>query len=226
MSILRNFERRLESVVEGTFAKTFRSGLQPVELAKRILRDMEAGKSVGVKNQVWVPNHYVFTLNVEDHGRFAGAEGALIQELSEVVRSGARERGWALMGPPQIDFRTDPKLKRGLFHCDAAMLEGADTGAEAPAYLTQMAGDRHCQSYPLSQPLTTMGRTDACEIQLTDPAASRTHATIVNEGGQFTLSDLGSTNGTMVNSAPIKSWILSEGDRITIGQTTFEFRKG
>lgn len=224
MSILRTFERRLESVVEGTFAKTFRSGLQPVELAKRILRDMEAGKSVGVKNQVWVPNHYVFTLNVEDHSRFAGAEGALIQELSEVVRSGARERGWALMGPPQIDFLTDSKLKKGLFHCDAGMLEGA--GAEAPAYLTQMAGDRHGQSYPLSQPLTTLGRTEACEIQLTDPAASRAHATIANDGGQFTLTDLGSTNGTMVNSAPIKTWILSEGDRITIGQTTFEFRRG
>jgi len=226
MSILRNFERRLESVVEGTFAKTFRSGLQPVELAKRILRDMEADKSVGVKNQIWVPNHYVFTLNVEDHARFAGAEGALIQELSEVVRSGARERGWSLMGPPQIDFRTDPKLKRGMFHCDAAMLEGTDAGAEAPAYLTMMAGDRHGQSYPLSQPTATLGRTDECEIQLADPAASRTHAKIHNDGGQFTLTDLGSTNGTMVNSAPIKSWVLSEGDRITIGQTTFEFRRG
>src|SRR5207247_8698732 len=73
--ILRDFERRLGSVVEGFFATAFRSGLQPVELAKRILREMDAGKTVGVKG-VWAPNHVVVTLSAEDGARFQQAGGA------------------------------------------------------------------------------------------------------------------------------------------------------
>lgn len=225
MSILRNFERRLESVVEGTFAKTFRSGLQPVELAKRILRDMEAGKSVGVKNELWAPNRYVFTLSTADQARFAGAESAMVSELAKVVRTGARERGWSLMGPPQIEFRTDEALKKGVFRCEAGIVEGVDAagGIEGPAHLTLMAGDRHGQRIPLTKPLTVLGRLDDCEIVLTDPASSRRHAQVSNSNGEFTLIDLGSTNGTAVNGTRVKQHLLQEGDRITIGQTTFEF---
>src|SRR5438093_12865564 len=100
MGILSEFERRLEGAIEGIFTKAFRGGLQPVELATRILKEMEANKSVGVR-QVWVPNRYVFTLAEADAERFGQAERALKRELEEVVREGAQERGWARWGPPE-----------------------------------------------------------------------------------------------------------------------------
>src|SRR5205823_7980807 len=93
VSILRDFERRLEGLVEGFFAKAFRSGLQPIELAKRALREMEAGHTIGVRD-VWAPNHYTFSLSQPDLERFSQAEQALASELRQLVRDGAKERGW------------------------------------------------------------------------------------------------------------------------------------
>ena len=101
--ILRDFERRLGGLVEGLFAKTFRSGLQPVELAKRVLKEMDAGRTVGV-NEVWAPNHFAFHLSPDDATRFEQAEAALVAELKSVVRENASERGWGLVGPPEVEF--------------------------------------------------------------------------------------------------------------------------
>ena len=103
MPILRDFERRLGGLVEGFFATTFRSGLQPVELAKGMMREMDASKTVGVK-EVWAPNRYVFTLSESDAQRFEQAEQALVGELKQVVREAAAERGWGLVGPPEVEF--------------------------------------------------------------------------------------------------------------------------
>src|SRR5262249_47136312 len=88
LGILQEFERRLEGVIEGIFTKAFRGGLQPVELATRILKEMEANKTVGVR-QVWVPNRYVFMLSTADAERFGQAERSLRRELEQVVRDGA-----------------------------------------------------------------------------------------------------------------------------------------
>jgi hypothetical protein len=225
MSLLRDFERHLESVVEGAFAKTFRSGLQPVELAKRVLRDMEAGRSVGVGGQTWVPNHYAFTLSSSDRERFAGAEGALRNELAQVVRRGARDRSWGLMGPPQIVFSTDERLKKGSFGCTASIVQGVETGEGMPeARLELIVDGRRGQSYRVAPGLTVIGRQQGCQVVLTDAAASRRHAQVANDNGVFTLTDLGSTNGTLVNGARATSVVLQPGDRITIGATTLELR--
>jgi hypothetical protein len=101
--ILRDFERRLEGLVEGLFAKTSRSGLQPVELAKRLMREMDAGKVVGLRGVV-APNHFVFSLSPADGSRFEQAEQVLVGELEQVVRDAAGERGWGLIGPPEVEL--------------------------------------------------------------------------------------------------------------------------
>src|SRR5215208_135847 len=108
MSVLKDFERRLEGAVEGAFAKTFRSGLQPVELAKKVLRQMDAERTVGVDGSTWAPNRFVFTLSPQDLGRFASATAQISAELGQVALDGARERRWGLVGPPQIVFEEDP----------------------------------------------------------------------------------------------------------------------
>lgn len=223
MSILRDFERRLEGAVEGIFAKTFRSGVQPVELAKRVLREMDGGRQVG-QNGIWVPNSYVFRLSPDDFERLKQAEKALAAELNQVVRQGARERGWALIGPPQISFEEDETLKKGEFNCEASLVEGTDPDAEAiPDAELVLVGDRS-KVFAVTKPVTVIGRQDGLDVVLPDQAASRRHAEIRNDGGSFMVKDLGSTNGTMVNGEPVSEQPLEDGDVITIGATELELR--
>src|SRR4029450_12237311 len=114
MGILRDFERRLEGAVEGLFARAFRSEVQPVELGKRLVREVEDGRAVGV-NRVYVPNVYTYELSPGDRERFADYEVALAQELAALAVDTARERDWAMLGPARIQFETADNLQVGRF---------------------------------------------------------------------------------------------------------------
>lgn len=235
MPILRDFERRLGSMVEGFFAATFRSGLQPVELAKRLLREMDDGKTVGV-HEVWAPNHFVFSLSPDDAERFEQAEQALVSELKQVVREAAAERGWGLVGPPEVGFQVDRSLSRGRFRCESSLVEGerevpsgtatGSPGATAEASLTVLEDGHPGTTYRLGRGSVTIGRLPDCDIVVADPGASRQHAQVRFDGGRFVLSDLGSTNGTLVNDVRATERVLEDGDRVTIGSTVLEFRAG
>jgi hypothetical protein len=235
LGILNDFERRLEGVIEGIFTKAFRTGLQPVQLATRILKEMDAGKTVGVK-EVWVPNHYTFTMSEPDGQKFHQTEKALRRELEQVVREGASERGWGLVGPPEVEFQTDPSLKQGDFTCQAALVEGPTTGQpplsgrasgqDSAAELVVIERGRPRESFPLTKERVIIGRMAESDVVVPDPGVSRRHAEVRRENGEFVISDLGSTNGTMVNEATIGEQTLKEGDRITIGRTVLEFRRG
>jgi hypothetical protein len=225
--ILRDFERRLGGLVEGFFATTFRSGLQPVELAKRLMREMDSGKTVGVR-EVWAPNRYVFTLSEQDGERFEQAEQALVGELKQVVRDAAAERGWGLVGPPEIEFEVDDGLGKGRFGCAASFVEGEQELPPQPASggrgsLVSVSDGRN---HVLDRPTMTIGRLPECEIVVDDAGASRQHAEVRRTDEGFVVTDLGSTNGTLVNGTPIREHLLGDGDRITIGETVLEFRSG
>jgi len=224
--ILRDFERRLGGLVEGLFAKTFRSGLQPVELAKRVLKEMDAGRTVGV-SEVWAPNAFTFRLSPSDAERFERAEAALVSELKEVVRENASERGWGLVGPPEVTFETERRLKKGEFRCHASLVEGEEKVEPAPASAGSLVihEDGEARSVVLAADLVTIGRLPACEVVIADKGASRRHAQIRRKDGTHTLTDLGSTNGTRLNGQTIQSRELADGDRITIGTTVLEFRQ-
>ncbi|HEX8100729.1 MAG TPA: DUF3662 and FHA domain-containing protein [Actinomycetota bacterium] len=236
MGILTEFERRLERAIEGVFTKAFRTGLQPVELATRILKDMETSKTVGV-DEVWVPNRFVFRLSEEDRQRFQQAERSLRHELEQVVRDGAQQRSWSLVGPAEVIFETDDSLKQGDFTCEAALVEGqVSTGtAQAPrlSVAPQRSGDprliliqngKAARTFPLAKDRVIIGRLGESDIVLADPGVSRRHAEVRSRDGEYVVADLGSTNGTMVNEATVGERTLQEGDRITIGKTVLEFR--
>jgi hypothetical protein len=230
--ILRDFERRLEGVVEGFFAKAFRSGLQPVELAKRILREMDSGKTAGVR-EVWAPNHFEIALSQIDRSRFEQAELSLITELKQVVRDGAAERGWGLVGPPEVEFATDEHLGKGEFHVTSSLVEGepeqpaAAIGVARPArvraFLSFDEGGGH-REIPIDKERVSIGRLPESDVTLKDPGASRRHAEVRSNEDGYRLVDLGSTNGTMVNNRRVTERELQDGDRITIGRTTLAFR--
>jgi len=228
MPILRDFERRLEGLVEGLFAKAFRSGVQPVELAKRLLREMDANQTIGV-HDVWVPNHYRFQLSAEDHAKFEQAEQRLAAELTQLVRDGAAERGWKLVGPPEVVFETDEELGRGEFRCIPSLVEGperpltGEMGAVGKALLYLIHNGQPSATYPLDKPVVSIGRLSDCDVVVSDAGASRRHAEIRLQDGHYVLADLGSTNGTKVNEATVGERQLEQGDRITIGRTVLEF---
>lgn len=240
LGILSDFERRLEGMIEGLFTKAFRSGLQPVELARRILREMDANKTVGVR-EVWVPNRYTFHLSEHDRERFGQTEKALRRELEQVVREGAAERGWGLVGPAEVRFETDLALAQGEFGCDSELVEGPTTSGEvrrsdlAPepereagpgaGELVTIEKGKPGRTFPLDRDRVIIGRLAESDVVLSDPGASRRHAEVRRESGDYYITDLGSTNGTMVNEATIGERRLEPGDRITIGRTVLEFRR-
>lgn len=194
MGILNDFERRLEGAVEGIFTKVFRTGLHPVELATQILKEMETHKTVGVRT-VWVPNHFLFRLSEADAARFRDTQKAMRSELEHVVEDGARERGWGLVGPPEVEFEADAGLKEGSFLCEASLVEGptgwtqavraeaaapatngAASAAPGSALLTVVADGVPGKSYSLEKDRVVIGRLPENDVVLTDPGASREHA--------------------------------------------------
>lgn len=229
MGVLRNFESRLERGIEGFFKAAFRSGLQPIELAKRILREMEANKTVGVR-EVWVPNRYVLRVSQEDRDRFSGAEGALVRELENVVTEGARENGWGLVARPEVVFETDEGLKRGDLVVQSELTEATGPATSRSVQVPDASDARLIladdgREWALDRDRSVIGRLAGSEIEIDDPGASRRHAEVRRQGGEFVVVDLGSTNGTLVNDSPISEATLEDGDRITIGRTVLEFRR-
>jgi hypothetical protein len=228
MGVLRNFETRLERGIEGFFKAAFRSGLQPVEIAKRILREMDAAKTVGVK-EIWVPNRYVLGISPDDRERFASMEGALVRELENVVSEGAREKEYGLVARPEVVFETDQGLKRGDLIVSAELSEapGPPTSESpvvaGPAAKLVLEGEG--TEWTLDRERSVIGRLSGSEIEIEDPGASRRHAEIRRDGGDYVVADLGSTNGTLLNDSPVTEATLEDGDRITIGRTVLEFRR-
>jgi hypothetical protein len=254
MKILRDFERRLEGAVEGLFARAFRSGVQPVELGKRLVRAVEDGRTVGV-NRVYVPNVYRYELSPGDRERFANYEQALAQELAALAVETARERGWGMLGPARIEFETAEDLEQGIFRLSSrveaagveadyaagpagaaaalpvgphtAMLPGQRPSQKvrAPATLVLISGGQPVRVYPLGAAELLIGRADQSDIALSDPGVSRNHARVLREGDDFIVEDLRSTNGTEVNGQPVRRRRLADGDVIKLASSTLQFRR-
>jgi hypothetical protein len=228
MPNLRDFERRLGGLVEGLFSKTFRSGVQPVEVAKRIIREMDDAKQVGI-SEIWAPNRFEISLSSDDASRFEQAEAVMTAELKKVVRETADERGWGLVGAPEIEFFVDRDMKKGDLDVGASLVEGEEPElAPVPArpaslIVREPAGVR---TVPLSSETVTLGRMQECDIVLPDKGASRRHAQLRRKNGAWSVTDLGSTNGTRLNGQTVQTRELHDGDRITIGTTVLEFHQG
>jgi FHA domain-containing protein len=213
---LKQFEQRLERLVEGVFAKTFRSGLEPVELGRRLTREMDKERIVGVNGLV-APNHFSVTLSADDCRRFDSVAEALARELAEAVREHARDEGYSFMGPIQVELDEDPSLGKGEFLVASAMVEAP--GGAAVGSLALGDGRR----VVIGEDPVGIGRLPECDIVLSDPNVSRRHAEVRRRGNDFVVVDLGSTNGTKVNGAGVRERVLVDGDDITVGGTHIRF---
>ncbi|MFP5578532.1 MAG: FhaA domain-containing protein [Acidimicrobiia bacterium] len=218
--VLRNFERRLERIVEGVFSRAFKSGLRPVEIGRRVTREMDDSRSVGVRGGTVVANHFTVHLSQQDADEFAQVTDTMQRELADLARDHAREEGYTFMGPVEIVFQVDPSMRIGAFSVEARLREG-DGGAGAGAIVLP-SGER----FVLGDTVVTIGRLPESVLVLEDPNVSRQHAEIRPAGTGFVLADLGSTNGSKVNGIKVSERVLEDGDELTFGATSFRFEAG
>jgi hypothetical protein len=214
---LRGFERRLERLVEGAFARAFRSSIRPVELARRLAREMDDRRSVGVRGTAVVPNHFTIYLSPDDHDEFREVQDAMSRELCDAARAHARDEGYQFMGPVEVELVVDERLGTGMFHIEGRFREGP--GGAGAGSLVLPTGDR----FTLAQHPITVGRSPDSNIVLADPNVSRHHAEIRPQGDGFMLIDLGSTNGSKVNGVRVAQRVLQDGDEISFGNTRMRF---
>ena len=213
---LQKFEGRLERLVDGTFSKAFRGDLHPVEIGKRLTREMDLKRRLGV-NGLIAPNAFVVYLSEADFDRFESFIDALVRELEEAAREHARTEDYAFVGPVTVSAVEDTSLRRGKFTVHSEVHEGPAGMTAASVVLAD--GSRVVLG---PEPLT-IGRLPESSVVLTDPNASRRHAEIRRVGRDIVVVDLESTNGTRVNGAAVQERKLVDGDEILIGTTSLRF---
>ncbi len=250
MSVLRSLETKIAGLVEGTFGRVFRSEVRPVELARRLAREMEAHKTVSV-SRTYVPNEYVVWLSPQDRERYDGVEQAVGDELCAYLLEHARRERLALVARPAIEFRTDEHLRLGEFGIQTRRVKIADDEPDEAMQADHGQTMIYSAGAPVSAPApapvkhpgraileaegrrlviatggAVIGRSRECDVVLQDANVSRRHAEIrpADDGG-WTVADLGSTNGVQVNGRQTQgAATIASGDRLTFGtvETTFE----
>jgi hypothetical protein len=250
MSVLRNLESKLAGLVEGTFSRAFKSEVRPVEIARKLAREMEQHK-VASLSRTYAPNEYVVWLSPQDRDQFEGYESELRRELSGYLLEHARRERIALLTRPQISFETDDALRLGEFGIQARLVRSAEEDhAEAPSQGDHGHTMVYSTSDRLSEPLrepdprrrtahlridgrtsvvgssgAVLGRSREADVQIDDPNVSRKHAELRPSGASWTVRDLGSTNGVKVNGRRIQgAQSLRDGDTITIGTSDVVFQ--
>jgi hypothetical protein len=213
---LQKFEGRLERLVDGTLSKAFRGELHPVEIGRRVTREMDLERRVGVRGLI-APNTFTVYLSTSDFDRFESFLEALVRELEEAAREHARTEDYVFVGPVTVTVMEDTRQRRGRFAVVSEVEEGPSGLPTASVVLAD--GSRVVLG---PEPLT-IGRLPESAVMVTDPNASRRHAEIRRVGNDVVLVDLNSTNGTRVNGATIRERRLADGDQIVIGTTVLRF---
>ena len=131
MSVLRSIESKLESLFEGVFGRAFRTNVQPVELARKLVKEMDDHRNVSV-SRVYVPNEYTVYLAPGDREQFATYEAQLQDELGDYLAEHARRESYALLTPPKVEFETDDDLDVGVFGIATRMVQPAGRAEDGP----------------------------------------------------------------------------------------------
>lgn len=215
--VMQGLEQRLERMVDGVFKRS-RNSIRPIEIGRRLLREMDDHRTVDVKGERVVPNDFVVRLSTKDHAGFDDINDALRTELIEAVREYAREENYHFMGPVAVDLQVDDDLKPGRFTI-SSQSKVAESG-QRPGFIVMPSGDR----VELTDDNNLIGRLADCAVIVTDTNTSRHHARISRSGSGFVVADLGSTNGTFVNGERLTAdRRLSDGDTVTVGSVNLRF---
>ena len=254
MAVLRSIESKLESLFEGVFGRAFRTNVQPVELARKLVKEMDDHRNVSV-SRVYVPNEYTIYLSPDDREQFSSYEDQLRDELGEYLAEHARREGYALLTPPRVELETDADLDVGVFGIATRMVQPSgkpDEGLSSEPNATMvykpsavpvpqateaaspvdLGVQREIavlswegKRQEISKRRLVIGRSKDVDVQVTDPNVSRRHAEVRQEGATYWLVDLDSTNGVEVRGKRVKRLKLEDGTRFTIGSTEIAFSR-
>jgi hypothetical protein len=251
--VLRAIEQKIEALFEGVFGRAFRTNVQPVELARKLAKEMDDHRTVSV-SRVYVPNEYTVYLSTADHEQFAGYESSLVGELEEYLVEHGKRESYALLTPPRVLLEVDDDLDVGEFGIATRMVQprrgreqeaGEPEGQVEPGatmiYKPRTPLPQEPEAPPpevdrevatlawdghtmrISKRRVLLGRSRECDIQVEDPNVSRRHAELRQEGSSYWIVDLDSTNGVEVNGRRVKRAKLDAGDVVTVGSTEITF---
>jgi FhaA, N-terminal domain/FHA domain len=259
MNLLKSVETTIANLVEGAFGRVFRSEVRPMELARKLAREMDAHRTFSV-SRVYVPNEYAVWLSPQDRARYEGIEHEVADELCAYLLEHARREELIMASQPHVTFHTDEDLALGEFGIQASLVRPAEHAEEASAVALSPEEDEHGNTMIYSASTRArgsleragasprpprallavgarrllvppeggvVGRSRDCAIVLEDAGVSRHHAELRPDGDHWTIEDLGSTNGVLLNGREIHGATpLREGDRLELGSTEIVFELG
>ena len=232
MSALQRFENKLEQMISGVFARTFRSAVQPVEIASALNREVDNSAQILSRDRRLVPNNFHVELSEADHQRLEGLGPQLTRELTEMLREHAAEQSYVFTGPVSITLETSDDLTTGRFRvrskaiASSSMAGGdpSDTQVRRATATLELNGEqlparatRH-RHRPRQRRRPAHRRPRASRAS-TSRSASRSPRSSTAEP-RITVHDLGSTNGMSVNGKRVEKATLADGATIRIGNTT------
>ncbi|MEV6330361.1 DUF3662 and FHA domain-containing protein [Streptomyces sp. NPDC051909] len=295
MGVLKRFEQRLEGLVNGTFAKVFKSEVQPVEIAGALQRECDNNATIWNRERTVVPNDFIVELSAPDYERLSPYSGQLGDELAGLVRDYAKQQRYTFMGPIKVHLEKAQDLDTGLYRVRSRTLASSSSQSAAPSqppaapggYGYPPAGPQGGQQPPrggygyppagappmpaapppgapampghrptapaagrpggpaaapasggqtrrwieingtrhqISRPTLVLGRSTEADVRIDDPGVSRRHCEI-RTGTPSTITDLGSTNGIVVDGQHTTRATLRDGSRIVVGSTTIVYRQ-
>ncbi len=216
MGLLDNFEKGLERAVNGAFAKTFKSGLQPVEITSALRRELDTKAAVVSRDRILVPNRFTVRLSPSDYERMTGLGDSLIDELTQLVQSHAAAQRYSFAGGIAIELQKLDSLGEGTLDVSSVNVKG--TVAWTPVL------DVNGKRYPITRSRTVIGRGTDADITVDDSSISRRHVEILWDGTRAQVNDLGSTNGALLNGQAVAKAPLPTDSVIDIGRTRIVFR--
>ena len=231
MSGLQRFENKLEQMISGVFARTFRSAVQPVEIASALNREVDNSAQILSRDRRLVPNTFVVELSETDHQKLEGLGPQLPRELTEMLREHAAQQSYVFTGPVSISMVVSEELTTGRFRVrskaqsKSSMAAGdpTDTQVRRATATLELNGEK----LPLAPPGIVIGRGNDADLRIDDPGISRKHIEIrvtepqdLTDAPRITVHDLGSTNGVLINGKRVEQATLADGATIRIGNTT------
>jgi len=205
-------------MVEGVFRRAFKSNVRPIEIGRRLIKEIDSNRTVDMKGRRVVPNQFVVRLAADDQAALADIESALITELAEAVKEYCADENYHLRGPVVVTIEIDQSVSTGRIEVDSSVVKA---GASEVVAKVTLPDDR---KITLGKDTLIIGRLAECDIAFDDSNVSRRHAEIKALVGGYAVNDLGSTNGTKVNGVTITfERALRDGDIISVGSHSIRY---
>ena len=215
MGLLDSFEKGLERAVNSAFAKSFRSGIQPVEIAAALRTELDAKAAVVSRDRILAPNLFEVRMSPTDAERMQSLGTTLDTELHTLVDKHAASQGFSFAGPVTISLVADDQLSTGTLRVASQTAAGTVSWRG----VVDIEGKRH----PLTKSRTVIGRGSDADITIADAGTSRRHVEILWDGERAMVRDLNSTNGTLLDGRKVTEAPLPPDSVVTIGRTDIAF---